>query len=63
MLVRGELRFLGEGVIIIKENFPDVTLHRYAAGPISMLGLIVPREVDAGKCCPLPVCGDIVVLL
>ena len=63
MLVRGELRFLGERVIILEENFLDVTLHRYAAGPISMLGVIVPSEVDAGKFHPFPVCGDLVVLL
>ena len=63
MLVRGELWFLGERVIILAENYLDVTLHRYAAGPISMLGMIVPSEVDARKFCPLPVCGDLVVLL
>ena len=42
MLVRGELRFLGEQVIILEENFLDLTLHGYAAGPISMLDMIVP---------------------
>ena len=42
MLVRGELQFLGERVIILEENFIDVTLHVYAAGPIIMLDMIVP---------------------
>ena len=42
VLVRGELRFLGEWVHILDENFLDVTLHGYAAGPISMLDMIVP---------------------
>ena len=42
VLVRGELRFLGEQVIILEESFLDVTLHGYAAGPISMLDMIVP---------------------
>ena len=59
----GVLRFLGERVVILEENFLDVTLHRYVAGPISMLGMIVPSEVDAGKKIPFPLCGDIVVLL
>ena len=63
MLVRGELRFLGERVIILEEKSFDVTLHGYAVGPISMLGMIVPSEVDAGKFRPFPVCGDIIVLL
>ena len=63
MLVRGELRFLGERVVILEENFLDVTLHRYATGPISMLGMIVPSKVDVGKFRPFPVCGDVVVHL
>ena len=63
MLVRVELRFIGERVIILEEEFLDVTLHRYAAGPISMLGIIVPSEVDAGEFRPFPVSGDLVVLL
>ena len=63
MLVRGKLRFLGERIVILEENFLDLTLHRYAADPISMLGIIVPSEVDAGKFRLLPVCGDLVVLL
>ena len=63
MLVWGEFWFLGELVIILEENFLDVTLHRYAAGPISMLGMIVPSDVDAGKFRPFSVCGDLVVLL
>ena len=50
----GELRFLGERVVILEENFLDVTLHRYAAGPISILGMIVPSEVDAGGFFSLP---------
>ena len=63
MLVRGELWFLGEQVIILEENFLDVTLHRYAAGPIRILGMIVPSEVDASKFCPFPFCDDLVALL
>ena len=63
VLVRGELRFLGEQVIILEENCLDVTLHRYTAGPISMLGMMVPSEVDAGKFRPFPFCDDLVVLL
>ena len=36
---------------------------RYASGPISMLGMIVPIEVDAVKFRPFPVYGDLVVHL
>ena len=57
------MRFLGEWLIILEENFLDVTLHGYAASSISMMGMIVPSEFDAGKFCPFPVCGDLVVLL
>ena len=63
MLVWGELRFLGERVVILEENFLDITLHRYAAGLIRMLGMIVPSEVNAGKFRSFPVCGDLVIHL
>ena len=50
-------------MIILEKNFLDITLHGYAASSISMMGMIVPSEVDAGKFRPFPVCGDLVVLL
>ena len=50
-------------MIILEKNVIDVTLHGYAASSISMMGMIVPSKVDAGKFCPFPVCGDLVVLL
>ena len=49
-------------MIILEKSFLDVTLHGYAASSISMMGMIVPSEVDDGKFCPFPVCGDLVVL-
>ena len=48
MFVRRELRFLGAGVSILEENFCNVSVHGYAAGPIGVPGIIIPSEVIYG---------------
>ena len=48
---------------ILEEHFRNISIHRYEAGPISVPGIIIPSEVDAGKFRSLPVRGDLVVHL
>ena len=46
---------------ILEEHFRNISLHRDAAGPISVPGMIIISEVDAGKFRSFPVRGDLVI--
>ena len=48
---------------IFEKTLFNVSIHGDAAGPIGVLGIIIPSEVDSCKFCPFPVYGDLVVLL
>ena len=47
--------------VLLLDNFGNISIHRYAAGPIGVPGIIIPSEVDSCKFCSFPVCGDLVV--
>ena len=55
VFVRRELRFLEDRVSILEDNFCNISLHRDAAGPIGVPGMIIPSEVDSCKLFPFPV--------
>ena len=57
------MQFSGAGVSIFEKNSCNVSIHGDAAGQISVPDIIIPSEVDYGKICAFPVCGDIVVLI
>ena len=67
------MRFLGtcvvrvavslERVSILEEHFRDVSFHGDAAGSVSVPGMIIPSEFDAGKFYSFPVRCDLVVHL
>ena len=48
---------------IFEENSCNVSIHGDAASPIGVPDIIIPNEVDAGKFCAVPVCGDLIMLL
>ena len=53
--------FLGIGCPYLRRIFANVALHRYAAGPICVPGMIIPSEVNSYKISPFTVYGDLVV--
>ena len=47
MFVRRELWFDGAGVSLFEENSCNVSIHGDTAGPIGVLEIIIPSEVDS----------------